>query len=188
MPYRKDGFFAGEYYHIFNRVSEGSLLFPEKYDYLLFLDLIRDTAPDYPLDMICYCLMPTHFHFLIKPLQDGFSVSRFLSALLNSHVRRLQSRDEGKVKIRFFAGRFKHVRVESTEQLIHLMRYIHQNPVKAGLVRRVSDWPYSDYREKIDPGVPWTPGSDLLSPAEYEKFVRDLSAQPPDGFPKYILD
>jgi hypothetical protein len=50
-----------------------------------------------------------------------------------------------------FPARFKNVLVESDAQLIHLMRYIHLNPVKAGLVKDPSDWLYSNYREFIKP-------------------------------------
>ena len=88
--------------------------------------------------------------------------------------------------VRFFPGRFRHVRVENNEQLLHLVRYIHLNPVKAGLVRHPAEWQYSNYREFTTPGSEGPRG--LLTSEEYESFVMDLAMQNPKNFNKLRLD
>ena len=142
MPYRREGFFKGEFYHVFNRVSKGNVLFHSNGDYLFFLRLIESCLRVHPLRIVCYCLMPNHFHFLLSPLIDG-SVSGFISLLLNTYVKSIQKKygETG----RLFPNRFKHVHVENDAQLIHLMRYIHLNPLKTGFVLHPSEWPYSNY-------------------------------------------
>jgi len=184
MPYRKNAFFAGQFYHLFNRVVKGNLLFTSWDDYSMFLNLIRKRISNYPFEMVCYCLMPTHYHFFVKILQTGHSISKFISVLLNAYVRRLQIR--GNASVRFFPGRFKHVHVERTEQFLHLIRYIHLNPVKAGLVRHPMDWPYSNYREFATPGSKGPRG--LLTPEEYEDFVMDPAVGDPKNFNRFKLD
>lgn len=147
MPYRNEPIVAGQFYHVFNRTTEGRLLFCSDANYRHFLHRISKILPLHPLKIICYCLMPNHFHFLLKTLKDN-TVSGFISLLLNGYVKALNVQTG--VKGPLFPTRFKHVLVENDAQLIHLMRYIHLNPVKAGLVQDPADWPYSNYREFIN--------------------------------------
>lgn len=218
MPYRNKPIVAGQYYHVFNRAAEGRLLFHSDENYRYFLRRISKILPVHPLEIICYCLMPNHFHFLLKTLKDH-TVSGFISLLLNGYVKALnvQTGMSGPL----FPARFKNVLVESDAQLIHLMRYIHLNPVKAGLVKDPSDWLYSNYREFINswidpgvcvkdikastkqtkipgsisspnPGVFSTPletrGMYFKSPEEYASFVKDMTVADPKAFEKYCLE
>jgi REP element-mobilizing transposase RayT len=211
MPYRNGPIVAGQYYHVFNRTVESRLLFRSDANYRYFLRRISKILPLHPLKIICYCLMPNHFHFLLKTLKDD-TVSGFISLLLNGYVKALNI--QSGIKGPLFPSRFKHVLIESDAQLIHLMRYIHLNPVKASLVRDPADWPYSNYLEFIKPrdekprglgkghsrvhetaGDPGVFSASLetrdlyfQSPEEYAAFVKDMTVENPKAFEKYCLE
>lgn len=86
------------------------------------------------VDIVAYCLMPNHYHFLLKQLtKDG--IRRFLSLFQNSYTRYFNTKHERTGPI--FQGIFKAVRVETDEQLMHLSRYIHLNPYSSYVVETI---------------------------------------------------
>lgn len=96
--------------------------------------------------IIAYCLMPTHFHLIVKQLRNN-GVSSHLSNSLNSYTRYFNTKHKRRGPL--WEGRFKNVPVKSDEQLLHLTRYLHLNPVTASLVDRPQDWKYSSYKEYL---------------------------------------
>lgn len=130
------------------------------------------------VQIIAYCIMPTHFHVVLKQLTDG-GVSEFLRKSLNGYARYFNIKYQRKGTL--WMSRFKNVLVENDEQLLHLTRYVHLNPVTAGLVKKAQDWFYSSYREYIDrKNAPWpiSKFEDLINiqPEEYQQFVQDHAA------------
>ncbi len=96
--------------------------------------------------IIAYCLMPTHIHFVIEQIiEDG--ISRFMANILNSYAKYFNLRHKRRGPL--WEGRFKSIFVETDEQLLHLTRYLHLNPVTAGLVRKPEQWTYSSYFEYV---------------------------------------
>lgn len=125
------------------------------------------------IEIISYCLMPNHFHFLIKQLIDG-GITEFVSKLSNSYTKyfNIKHRRVGPL----LQGEFKSVLVESNEQLLHLSRYIHLNPLVSGLVKDLSDYPWSSYLEYIDTNTQKICAKEIIlnqfkSPKDYQKFV-----------------
>ena len=98
------------------------------------------------MTIIAYCLMPNHYHFLLRQ-ELGEPLSKFINVLFNAYVQAL-NRQQSRTGT-LFEGRFKHVCVDEWKYLIHLCRYIHRNPVTAGLVSVPQDWAYSNFREWI---------------------------------------
>lgn len=146
MPYRGDVFTQGQYYHLYNRGAGKGKIFANERNYLYLLRLVKEYAPKYGVAVIAYCLMPNHYHFLLR--QDGeILLSKFMQVLFNAYVQALNLQ-QGRTGT-LFEGRFKHKCVDKWEYLMALCRYIHRNPVKAGLVARPEDWAYSNYREWI---------------------------------------
>lgn len=145
MPRRS--FNQGNYYHVYNRGTNRSPIFFSSENYLYCLRLIKKYALQYQIAFIAYCLMPNHYHFLLR--QDGhFPISKFINVLFNGYVQAVNHQKNRSGTL--FEGRFKHKPVDRDEYLIHLCRYIHANPVKAGLVTHLEEWPYSNYLEWID--------------------------------------
>lgn len=98
------------------------------------------------VQLIAYCLMPTHMHAVLKQLQDK-GISVFMGNVLNSYTRYFNTKYRRKGPL--WEGRFKNVRVISDEQLLHLTRYVHLNPVTARLVDDPKDWAASSYNEYV---------------------------------------
>jgi putative transposase len=96
------------------------------------------------IDIIAYCFMPTHIHLILKQLKkDGVSI--FMRNTLNSYTRYFNIKTKRKGPL--WESRFQNILVETDEQLLHLTRYIHLNPVTAHMVDRPQDWKFSSYRE-----------------------------------------
>lgn len=98
------------------------------------------------VDVIAYCLMPTHLHLALHQLRCG-GISKFMNKVLNSYSRYFNLKYKRKGPL--WQGRFKKIQVESNEQLLHLTRYIHLNPVTAYLVDLPEAWHASSYMEFI---------------------------------------
>lgn len=123
----------GGYYHIYNRGNRKQQIFVRYRDYERFLKKVVEYKKKYALEVLAYCLMPNHVHFLFQQLTAN-AISKFMSDLCNSHSRYFNVKYEMVGSL--FQGRFKAKRVEKDEYLVHLSRYIHLNPV--GLFHMVS--------------------------------------------------
>jgi putative transposase len=140
-------YLAGYYYHIYNRGCNRERIFANDGNYLFLLRRVQLFLPCYPLSVIAYCLMPNHYHFLLRPEEDG-ALSLFIQRLFNSYTQAF-NKQQGR-KGTLFEGRAKTVPVDSDEYVLHLCRYIHLNPVRAGLVTHPGEWPYSNYLEWVE--------------------------------------
>lgn len=83
------------------------------------------------IDLLAYCLMPNHFHLLVKQKNER-SIEKFMKSLLTRYVQYFNKRHEKRVG-GLFQDTYKGVLVQSEEQLLHLSRYIHKNPAKKGV-------------------------------------------------------
>lgn len=169
MPGRLVPLVNNEIYHVFNRGSEKRLTFLQSRDYKRFLQTLyyyqfSGSKPKFSnfaksslykinenkhaklIEVLCYCLMPNHFHILIRQLTNG-GISNFISQLSNSYTKYFNVKNKRVGAL--FQGRFKSVLVENDEQLVHVSRYIHLNPVVAGLVKNIAIYPWSSYSEYV---------------------------------------
>lgn len=126
------------------------------------------------VDVIAYCVMPTHIHLVIKQLVDN-GISTFMRKVLDSYTRYFNTKIKRQGPL--WSGRFKRVLVDTDEQLLHLTRYIHLNPTTAYLVNSPQDWNFSSYNEflnNIKEGESLCRYSSLLDikPDSYKKFVN----------------
>ncbi len=96
--------------------------------------------------IISYCIMPDHYHLLLKVLKDD-CISKFIGDVENSYTRYFNLRSNRKGPL--WQSRFKSVKIKSNEQLLHVSRYQHLNPTTAGLVVNPEDWEFSSYRDFI---------------------------------------
>lgn len=98
------------------------------------------------VEIVAYCLMPNHFHFLLKQCMDT-GITEFLRKLTNSYGKYLNMKNKRVGPL--FQGRFKSVHVETNEQLLHLSRYIHLNPIVSYITKEIESYPWSSYREYV---------------------------------------
>ena len=192
MPYRSDTFTQGQYYHIYNRGAGKEQIFFSKGNYEYLLQLMKRYYQKYGVSVVAYCLMPNHYHFLLRQETDE-PLSKFMQVLFNAYAQAVNIEQERSGTL--FEGRFRHKRVDKWEYLVMLCRYIHRNPVKARLASKPEDWLYSNYQEWIG-----MMNSDLVdrifvqdhfpNPEEYIAFVNDVEAEKKsyEKISKYMFD
>lgn len=129
------------------------------------------------VDIICYCLMPNHFHFLLQQKQEN-GISKFLSNFQNSYTRYFNTKRERTGPL--FLDQFKAVRVETDEQLLHLSRYIHLNPYTSYVVKNITQLESYQWSSLTD----YLEGKDELCAKE---IVLDFFKKPED-YKKFIFD
>jgi putative transposase len=127
------------HYHITNRGLAKRKIFYKEEDYEWFIDKINKFKLKYNIDIICYCLMPNHFHMIIKP--DSINAVKFLKSIQASYSIHFNKKWNRKGQL--FQGRYHANPINDQEQLINTIKYIIDNPVRAGLVKKAEDWPYS---------------------------------------------
>ncbi len=126
-----------------NRGNGRTEVFHKEEDYKAFLRLLGDACERLPMRVLAYCLMPNHFHLALQPHDDG-DVSRWMQWLMTAHVRRYHQHYHSSGHV--WQGRYKSFPIEADDHLYILLRYIERNPLRAGLVQRAQDWPWSSLR------------------------------------------
>jgi putative transposase len=168
-------FVSGSFYHIYNRGAHREPIFREEENYRFVLRKIKHYAGELDLTLIAYCLMPNHYHLLVR--QNGVQAAGLLpQRVFNSYSKAYNKRYEHNGTL--FESPYKAIQIERESHLLHLCRYIHANPVKDGLVCHPEEWPYSNYPEWM--GLRSGKLVDRAfvevhfpSPADYQAFVRD---------------
>jgi REP element-mobilizing transposase RayT len=178
MPCRSVKFKAGAYYHLYNRGNNFQPIFFERENYLYFLRQLRKHLTVEAAEIIAYCLMPNHYHLLVYLKTDDLSDQMQPFAL--AYTKAINKR-YGRVGS-LFQGHFKAIHVDRDEYLLHLSRYIHLNPVAAGLSQHPEDWEFSSFPEFVGlrPGTLPQPAivlTQFSSPEAYRQFVTDYQAE-----------
>lgn len=132
----------GKCYHVYNRGANKQNIFLRSGNYSYCLSLIRKYIPKYRVAVMAYCLMPNHYHFILRQGDNG-SISRFIQTTFNAYSQavNLSTGHSGTL----FQGRVKGLEITSDEYAVRLARYIHFNPVAAGIVKKPEAWEFSDY-------------------------------------------
>jgi len=207
MPIRSTPLVNNEIYHVLNRGNGAIPIFKNKWDFKKFLEIMfyyQNSNPplrlsqflllpanersnfetefrqkkDFLVEIIAYCLMPNHFHFLLRQIKNN-GIFQFMRLFQNSYSHHFNKKNKRKGGL--FEDRFKAILVETDNQLLHLSRYIHLNPYSSHLVK---DFPsllvyqYSSLPEYLAPvNLQYCQKEIILgqfsSPCAYKKFVLD---------------
>lgn len=202
MAGRKTILANGEIYHIFNRGVEHRQTFQDIRDYRRAIEAIEfylynpkikfsefKNLPEIArnemrknifklpkiVEIICYCLMPNHFHFILKQLTDN-GIANFISKFTNSYTKYFNTKNKRDGAL--FGGTFKAARIGNDEQLLHVSRYVHINPIISFLVKpeNLKDYSWSSFGEYM--GSPGFCTKELIleqfkSSEDYNKFLLD---------------
>ena len=157
-------------YHVYNRGVEKRNIFLDNQDYQVFLYYLKSylLSPENPIHkklpvrvrldfndfdlhkrirLMAYCLMPNHFHLMLKQL-DEKAMTEFVKRLSNAYVRYFNEKYERIGSL--FQGRYKAVSLDKENYFLHLTRYIHRNPqevLKKFNLTKLEDYPYSSYAD-----------------------------------------
>ena len=154
-------------YHVMLRGIDRQTIFEDEEDYLYFLEAIRQCREECGFKLYAYCLMGNHVHILLKEENVGLeSIFKRISGryvyYYNAKYRRVGP---------LFQDRFKSEPVENDSYLLTVLRYIHQNPIKAKLCNEIEDYPYSSYSEYFhDSNI--VDARFVLSVLSLEEYVR----------------
>lgn len=206
MPGRAVPFINGEIYHVFNRGIDRRLTFMRRGDYYRAIETLNFYLYRNPpcclsrffrfkedrqveilnsmaggnrlVQILCYCLMPNHFHLLLRQLA-GSGISKFVGNFLNSYTRFFNTKNNRDGSL--FLDQFKAVRIESEGQLVHVSRYIHLNPYSSGVVKNLDDLP----------GHPWSSlaiylGNTAPIPVETDTVLSLFKDG--DSYKKFVFD
>lgn len=161
---------AGGYYHIYNRGVNKRIIYKDQKDYSTFLNYLKTYLTPPPttdlqgltlqvspskkpnnyfqeIELLAYCLMPNHFHFLIKQNSDH-GISKFAKSITMKYVQYFNARYKRVGPL--FQGRYKAIHIESEYYLTYLSKYIHRNPLdlstfKKNRKKKLETYKYSSY-------------------------------------------
>src|SRR5688572_29905533 len=138
---------AGMVFHVINRGVRKWQLFDADADYQTCLVVLAAALKRHPARLLAYCLMPNHFHLVVMPTEDG-QLSRLMQWFTSTHSRRwhLAKGTTGTGSV--YQGRFKAFPVQRDEHFLAVCRYVERNPLRARLVRRSDDWPWSSLADR----------------------------------------
>jgi len=196
MPYDQAIFTDGEFYHVYNRGVEKRITFLDSRDYQRFLQTIeyyrfknppaKFSARNRPslkqkiqkeellVEIICFCLMPNHFHLELRQ-EDEKGITEFMRKALNSYTKYFNTKHKRVGPL--FQGAFKAKHIQDNEQLVHLSRYIHLNPLIDYLAKDLFSYQYSSFPEFIGGKKGFCQSSYIIDQfsnhKEYQQFVLD---------------
>ena len=164
---------TGYYYHVYNRGVNFEKIFYIQENWQYFLRRLRRYFDPKKVDLIAYCLMPNHYHLLVFLKINDFSL-KVMHPFTVSYTKAI-NKQQGRVGS-LFQGPFQANQVDNDAYLLHLSRYIHLNPVDAGLVPLPEDWEYSSYRNYVGVCKDAIVHADIIleqfaTPKEYADFV-----------------
>ena len=150
------------WYHVINRGRRAEDIFLEKFDYKMFVALLQETAEAWNIRIAAYCLMPNHYHLLVNTPEAN--ISRAMRHLNGVYTQRFNSRYH--LDGQLFRGRYKSILVGGDSYLLQLVRYIHRNPLEAGIVEDMKAYPWSSHKAYLSVAKRW----DWL----HKKFILSL--------------
>ena len=129
--------YPGAWHHVMNRGRREENIFWSVKDYEMFLDVLKETAEMWNLQISAFCLMSDHYHLLVHS-PDG-NLARSMRHLNGVNTQRFNRRH--KIDGQSFRGRYRAVLIEADSYLLEVLRHIHRNPLRAGIVKAPGDYP-----------------------------------------------
>lgn len=133
-------------YHILMRGINRQVIFEDEYDYIRFLQTLDKYKEQSGFTLFAYCLMSNHVHLLLKVGQEP--LEQLMRRICGSYVYWYNAKYQRVGHL--FQDRFKSETVEDDSYFLTVLRYIHQNPVKAGIVKNIKQYKWSSMGEYMD--------------------------------------
>ncbi len=139
MPRPKRADEANGIYHALNRGNARNDIFRKAEDYEAFERILAEGLQRYPCRILCYQLMPNHWHFVLQPTEDG-GMSNFCRWVSLTHTQRYHAHYGTSGEGHVYQGRFKSFPIQDDEHFLVVARYVERNALAAKLVSRAEDW------------------------------------------------
>ncbi|MDA3895087.1 MAG: transposase [Desulfobacteraceae bacterium] len=133
--------YEGAYYHLMSRGNDGQDIYLSDEDRRLFLETLAEMASRFEVDIFAYVLMSNHYHLLVQTRLAN--LKKAMQWMGSTYTRRFNN-CHGKTG-HLFQGRYKSILVQNDAYVMQLSCYIHRNPLRAGIVNRLIDYPWSSY-------------------------------------------
>lgn len=133
---------GGWAFHALNRGNARMEIFSKDADFRAFEAILRETSERFAMRLLSYCLMPNHWHLVLWPHNDG-DLGRFMQRLTTTHVRRWHLHRHTVGHGHLYQGLYKSFPIQQDEHFLTVCRYVERNALRANLVRRAEDWPWS---------------------------------------------
>lgn len=198
------------HYHLYNRGVAKNQIFTDDQDYGVFMHYLKDylSPPKRPtpeeiavmkspyllknyheeIKLIAFCLMPNHFHLLLKQSKER-SIEKFMQSLGLRYTSYFNKRHKRVGHL--YQGIYKAILVENDEYLWWLTRYIHRNPTEIlKNSQKLFDYPYSSYPTYLGQRTTqWLNTENVLAQIKnYQDFVEGVNENPPENYPDLILE
>jgi putative transposase len=157
---------GGVVFHVLNRANARARIFAKEADYAAFEQVMNETLARKPMRILGYAIMPNHWHLVLWPERDG-ELGAFMQRLTTTHVRRWHLHRHSVGCGHLYQGTYKSFPIEADEHLLTVLRYVEQNALRAGLVRRAEDWRWSSLWRWRHPEL--TKGAPPLTPWPVER-------------------
>jgi len=138
------------WYHVMNRGGRYSSIFEDKSDYSVFLGLLQETIDIFHIKIAAFCLMQNHYHLLIQTPEANISRSmRHINGVYTQRFNKIHRYDG-----HLFRGRYKSILIDADSYLLQVMRYIHRNPITAGLTETLN-YAWSSHKAYLSDAKKW---------------------------------
>lgn len=143
--------YEGAWYHVMNRGRRSDRIFDDRNDYQMFIDLLKDATELWDVRIAAYCMMSKHYHLLIHTPKGNLSrCMRHINGVYTQRFNRSHNFDG-----QLFRGRFKSILVDGDNYLLELVRYIHRNPLRAGVEDHLEKYPWSSHKGYLSSSRKW---------------------------------
>ena len=129
-------------YHVLNRGNGRMRIFHKAEDFAAFERVLAEGLQRYPVELFTYCLMPNHWHLVVRPKTDK-APGRWMGWVGVTHVRRYHEHYHSRGGGHLYQGRFKSFPVEEDDYFLTLCRYVEANALRAELVEQAAEWQWS---------------------------------------------
>lgn len=138
--------YPGAWYHVMHRATNHSFIFNNQAHFSLFIECIIEAYLKYKIETHAYCFMNNHYHLLVRtPYGNLSDAMRHINGVFTQKYNRLLHHDGA-----IFRGRYKAALIEADNYLLEVSRYIHLNPIKAGICLAPEDHRWSSYNFYIN--------------------------------------
>ena len=144
--------YPGAWYHIMNHGRRDERICQDNRDCERFVALLRESAELWNLRVSAYCLMPNHYHLLVQT--PDANISRCMRHINGVYTQRYNRRHHCEGQL--FRGRYKSILVDADSYLLQLVRYIHRNPLRAGLTDNLKRYAWSSHKGYLSGAAQWS--------------------------------